>query len=160
MSKEGFNKNAKLNINSKNSKTTGPKISYQKDGFRCLYPKYKYLCSLQKENVSKIINYNFTTKGEYSYGIYIDSENGTLIFVHETFVCLGAAGRDDVEYANVIQFDTLKKLLSHEIDYYKSLVTKWENNNDFERANLCKEHLQGLERIINVYSTNWKDLIK
>ena len=137
-------------------------ISYNKDRFTTLSQKYKYLCSLSKENatdISKIIKYKLKTQYEDSYSIYIDSQDGTLIFVHPTLICFGAAAASNVEYADVIQFDKFKELLSYEMNYYKTLIARWEDENDLERANSCKEHLQTLERIINVYLVNWKNLI-
>lgn len=117
---------------------------------------------MSKENatdISKIVKYKLKTQYEDSYSIYIDSQDGTLIFVHTTLICFGAAATSNVEYADVIQFDKFKELLSYEMNYYKTLIARWEDENDLERANSCKEHLQTLERIINIYSANWKNLI-
>ena len=111
------------------------------------------------KNISKIVNYGIKTRYEDSYTIYIDSENGNLIFAHETLVCIGAASASNTEYATVIQFDTFKKLLSYEMDYYNSLVKKWENENDFERADSCKEHIQKLKKIIDIYPVTWNALL-
>ena len=137
-------------------------ISYNKGRFVTLAQKYKYLCPLSKNNatvISRIVKYKLKLQYEDSYSIYIDGNDGTLIFVHTTLVCFGGGCADNVEYADVIQFDELKELLSYEINYYKTLVAKWEDENDLGRINSCKEHIQTLERVIDIYSINWQNLL-
>ena len=126
-----------------------------------LSSKYKYLCSLQEENIDipRLTKCKVKKGYENSYTIYIDNEDGTLIFAHATQIAIGAAYTSNVEYDVVIQFDTLKALLAYEIGYYKSLISKWENENDLDRANLCKEYLQKLEIIADTDPKKWRSLI-
>ena len=141
----------------------GYAISYDKGDIRQLTSKYKYVCSLQKENaehISKIVKHKIKTRYEDTYAIYIDGENGTLIFVHTVNSSMqgGSFVREDV-FAKVISFDHMKTLLSYELTFYNALVEKWKNENDADRSNLCKEHIRELEKIIDIKESDWKDLL-
>lgn len=123
----------------------------------------KYLCSISKYNdcIEKIVAYKLKREFEYgydSYSIFLDIEYGTMFFVHNTLEHIGAAYDTQVRYATVISFNNVKSLLLYEVDYYKALVERWEESNDVDRANSCKEHLQEIEKIINTNVSDWKEL--
>ena len=135
-------------------------IEYE-DGCLQLSSKYKYLCSLQKDNpgISRVVNYKLRRKYEDTYHVNLDSESGVLVLSHQVLSARGAGYTSDVKHANVIHFDDLKMLLLYEVDYLKALVKKWEGANDLDRAASCKEQITILEKILLTYPVDWKDLL-
>ena len=123
----------------------------------------KRLCSISKDNVGveRIVGYKikrgFET-GYDSYSIFLNIEDGAMFFVHGTLEHVGAAYDIQVQYAATISFENVKSLLLYEVDYYKGLVERWEQNNDTDRANSCKKHVQELETIININENDWIEL--
>jgi len=136
-------------------------ISYHEGRFRQLASKYKLLFCLKKENdnLSKLLNVKVQKRYEDMYAVYIDSENGTLVLSYAILIQLGATSTDRVEYAKVISFDEMKHLLLYELDFYKALVERWENEKDAQRANSCQEQVKELEIILNTKERDWKDLL-
>ena len=136
-------------------------ISYNEGRFRQLASKYKLLFCLEKENtnLSKLLNGKVQKEYEDMYAVHIDSENGTLILSHAKLIQLGAASTDNVEYAKVISFDEMKNLLLYELEFFKSLVERWKNEKDTQRATSCQEQVEELGKILNTKERDWKDLL-
>ena len=136
-------------------------ISYNEGRFRQLASKYKLLFCLKKENdnLSKLLNVKVQKRYEDMYAVHIDSENGTLILSHAKLIQLGAASTDNVEYAKVISFDEMKNLLLYELEFFKSLVERWKNEKDTQRATSCQEQVEELGKILNTKERDWKDLL-
>ena len=136
-------------------------ISYIEGRFRQLTPKYKLLFCLHKSNtdLAKLLKGNVQQQYEYRYAVHIDSENCTLILSCIRLFSLGAASADHVEYAKVISFTTMKELLSNEISFTESLLSKCKDNNDTHRATLCKESLKELKTIANTSKDELNSLI-
>ena len=137
-------------------------ISYYQGRFLQLATKYQYVCGLDRENpvVAKLLHKTPPNSYEDRYAVYMDTENGTLVFTHQTVVSIGAASTDRVEYAQVISFDMVRELLAYEIDLYTTLVARWEQEQDESRATLCKTRLCTLQKIVRTDATNWRNLLR
>ena len=136
-------------------------ILYRKDRFLQLENKYKYLCGLHKENpkILQCINYRMKTQFEDTCGLYIDSQDGTLIFAHKQNIWIGGGCASNVEYARVISFDAMQALLEYEVEFYRNLVRKWEKEADETRADHCRSTLRMLEKIRNTETDNWREFV-
>ena len=140
-------------------------ISYEQQGrFKHLSSNYQHLLTIDKanaENISKCIKYDIKEVYDYLYNIYIDRENGKLIFVHDVVYTVSAFGENtEVECATVISFNTLKEVIYCQMDFYKLLVDKLESENNVEKAIAYKEYITKLKKIIDTYETDWKQLIR
>jgi len=123
----------------------------------------KRLCSISKNNdsIEKVVRYKIKREfeeGYDSYSIFLNPTDGTMFFVHNTLEHIGAAYDTQVRFATTISFENVKSLLLYEADYYRALIERWEQNNDTDRANLCKESLQEIEKIVNTSENNWREL--
>ncbi len=124
--------------------------------------RYRSVATINECNtgVSEFINYTpekAYEQGYDSYSLYLDIENGDFVFVHRVLEHVGAAYDSRIIFAECIDYDTVRNILSCEIDCLKSLTAKQEDegihNESIELR--CKE----IEKIINASPADLRKII-
>lgn len=138
--------------------------SHKEDTALVLPPHCKHLCSISMDNsgVETIVGYKLKRKFELGYdsfSIFLDREEGVLFFVHGTLEHVGAAYDSRAQYISPVSFNNMQSLLLYELNHYKSLVERWKNENDIQRAKLCQDAVEELEKIMSINKSEWKNLL-